>query len=154
MAQDPFSDMMSAWKKVNDDFLATWGKTFERFTTSTEGEAVSQEATKTYLGMRTAMADAAKNAYGPIIEAVGAVPLSEFQRLADQVHTILLRMDRIDDALRTLVAANRPGATATARPAIALDASAERKAPPAAKRARPSSARGKKSPGRVKTPKA
>jgi hypothetical protein len=108
MAQDPFSDMMSAWKKVNDDFLATWGKTFERFTTSNEGEAASQEATKTYLGMRTAMADAAKNAYGPIIEAVGAVPLTEFQRLADQVHTILLRMDRIDDALRDLAAANEP----------------------------------------------
>jgi chaperonin cofactor prefoldin len=30
------------------------------------------------------------------------VPLTEFQRLQDQVHTILLRLDRIDDALREI----------------------------------------------------
>jgi hypothetical protein len=108
MAQNPYSDMMSAWKKVNDDFIATWGKSFQQMTGSAEGEAAAQEVQKTYLGMRTAMADAAKNAYGPVIEAVGAVPLSEFQRLADQVHTILLRMDRIDDALRELAAAVTP----------------------------------------------
>jgi hypothetical protein len=117
MAQDPFSDMMSAWKKVNDDFLATWGKTFERFAESTEGEAAAQEAQKTYLGMRTAMAEAARNAYGPMIEAVGAVPLSEFQRLADQVHTILLRLDRIDDALRDLARTSVPAEPPTVKKA-------------------------------------
>ncbi len=135
MAQDPFSDMMSAWKKVNDGFLATWGKTFEQFTASSEGEAASQEATKTYLGMRTAMAEAAKNAYGPIIEAVGAVPLAEFQRLADQVHTILLRMDRIDDALRNLAVANQASGEATAktRSTAAESPKGSKKAPKRAK---------------------
>jgi len=116
MAQNPYSDMMSAWKKVNDDFIATWGKSFQQMAGSAEGEAAAQEVQKTYLGMRTAMADAAKNAYGPVIEAVGAVPLSEFQRLADQVHTILLRMDRIDDALRELSAAIQPAPAKKAAP--------------------------------------
>jgi hypothetical protein len=102
MAQDPFSDMMAAWKKATDSFIGAAGKSFEQAAGSPAGEAAGQEAQKTYLGMRAAMADAAKNAYGPVIEAVGAVPLSEFQRLADQVHTILLRLDRIDDALREL----------------------------------------------------
>jgi hypothetical protein len=102
MAQDPFSDMMAAWKKATDGFISTAGKTFEQATGTPQGEAAGQEAQKSYIGMRAAMAEAAKNAYGPVIEAVGAVPLSEFQRLADQVHTILLRLDRIDDALREL----------------------------------------------------
>jgi hypothetical protein len=102
MAQDPFSDMMAAWKKATDSFISTASKTFEQAAGTPEGEAAGQEAQKSYIGMRAAMADAAKNAYGPVIEAVGAVPLSEFQRLADQVHTILLRLDRIDDALREL----------------------------------------------------
>jgi hypothetical protein len=104
MANDTFGDMMAQWKKINDDFIATWGKSFEQFTASPEGEATAQEAQKGYLGMRSAMAEAARNAYGPVIEAVGAVPLSEFQRLADQVHTVLLRLDRIDDALEALMA--------------------------------------------------
>lgn len=113
MAQDPFSDMMSAWKKASDSFITSAGKGFEQASGSTEGEAAGQEAQKTYIGMRAAMAEAAKNAYGPVIEAVGAVPLSEFQRLADQVHTVLLRLDRIDDALRDL-SESREQAAATA----------------------------------------
>lgn len=128
MAQNPYSDMMSAWKKANDDFTATWGKSFQQMTGSAEGEAATQEFQKTYLGMRTAMADAAKNAYGPVIEAVGAVPLSEFQRLADQVHTILLRMDRIDDALRELAVAVQP-APAPAKKVAPKKAAARRSKP-------------------------
>jgi hypothetical protein len=62
------------------------------------------------------MAKAAREAYGPIVEAVGAVPLSEFQRLADQVHTILLRLDRIDDALAALMAAQNAQAPGPAAP--------------------------------------
>lgn len=117
MAQDPFSDMMSAWKKATDSFITTAGKSFDQATNSPEGEAAGQEAQKTYIGMRAAMAEAAKNAYGPVIEAVGAVPLSEFQRLADQVHTILLRLDRIDDALRALSEGHE--SSTTAEPAAA-----------------------------------
>jgi hypothetical protein len=75
---------------------------------------MSGEAEKNYVAARAAMAKAAREAYGPIIEAVGAVPLSEFQRLADQVHTILLRLDRIDDALATLIAAQNGEAPAAA----------------------------------------
>jgi hypothetical protein len=108
MAQDPFSDMMAAWKKVNDDFLASWGKAVEGFSATKEGEAATQEAQKSYVAMRNAMNEAARTTYGPIIEAVGAVPLTEFQRLADQVHTILLRLDRIDDALRELAEEAKP----------------------------------------------
>lgn len=58
------------------------------------------------MAARAAMAKAAREAYGPIVEAVGAVPLVEFQRLQDQVHTILLRLDRIDDALSALLSAS------------------------------------------------
>ncbi len=54
-----------------------------------------------------------------MIEAAGAVPLTEFRRLMDQVHTILLRLDRIDDVLRDLKAADfagpSPAAAARAR---------------------------------------
>ena len=109
MSQDPFNDMMAAWKKVNDDFLSSWGKAFEGFSATKEGEAAGQEAQKSYVAMRNAMNEAARTTYGPIIEAVGAVPLTEFQRLADQVHTILLRLDRIDDALRDLATQQVPG---------------------------------------------
>ena len=108
MSQDPFNDMMAAWKKLNDEFLSSWGKAFEGFAATREGEAAAQEAQKSYVAMRNAMNEAARTTYGPIIEAVGAVPLTEFHRLADQVHTILLRLDRIDDALRELAAAEQP----------------------------------------------
>ena len=102
------SEMLNQWKKVSDEFLAQWGQAFSQATTNPQAEEAAQEVQRTYLGMRTAMAEAAKKAYGPVIEAVGAVPLSEFQRLADQVQTILLRMDRIDDRLRALAAQPQP----------------------------------------------
>lgn len=98
------SEMLNEWKKVSDAFLAQWGQAFSQAAANPQSEEAAQEVQRTYLGMRTAMAEAARNAYGPVIEAVGAVPLSEFQRLADQVQTILLRMDRIDDRLRALAA--------------------------------------------------
>ncbi len=37
----------------------------------------------------------------------GGVPLSEFRRLMDQMNTVLLRLDRIDDQLTELVAKKR-----------------------------------------------
>jgi hypothetical protein len=104
MTQPSLTEMMASWKKMSDEFLGAWGKAVEGVVASPEGQAATAETEKTYVGARAAMAQAAKNAYGPIIEAVGAVPLSEFQRLADQVHTVLLRLDRIDDQLARLVA--------------------------------------------------
>jgi len=105
MTQPGFADYMTQWKKMSDEFLSNWGKTYEATAGTEEGQAMTGEFEKNYVAARAAMAKAAKEAYGPIVEAVGAVPLSEFTRLADQVHTILLRLDRIDDALNTLIAA-------------------------------------------------
>lgn len=99
MPDNPMADMLTQWKTVSDAFIAQWGKAFEQTVADPRTEEASQEGQRTYLGVRAAMAEAARNAYGPVIEAVGAVPLSEFQRLSDQVHTILLRLDHIDDQL-------------------------------------------------------
>ena len=118
MAQPGIGDLLNQWKAMSEQFLSSWGKTYESAMETPEGQAMSGETEKTYVAARAAMAKAAREAYGPIVEAVGAVPLSEFQRLADQVHTILLRLDRIDDALATLVAAqnSETPAPATSKP--------------------------------------
>jgi hypothetical protein len=104
MTQPGIGDLMSQWKSMSDTFLKNWGQVYEATTGSPEGQAMSGEAEKNYVAARAAMAKAAREAYGPIVEAVGAVPLTEFQRLSDQVQLILLRMDRIDDALLALMA--------------------------------------------------
>lgn len=110
MTQPGIADLMSQWKSMSDQFLKQWGQVYEATSSTPEGQAMTGEMEKNYVAARAAMAKAAREAYGPIVEAVGAVPLVEFQRLQDQVHTILLRMDRIDDALATLVAAQAPEA--------------------------------------------
>ena len=97
---------------MSDQFLKSWGDVFEASNATPEGQAMTGEIEKNYVAARAAMAKAARDAYGPIVEAVGAVPLVEFQRLQDQIHTILLRMDRIDDALATLVSAQAPDTAA------------------------------------------
>ncbi len=115
MTQSPISDLMNQWKAMSDQFLKQWGQVYEATSSTPEGQAFSGEVEKNYVAARAAMAKAARDAYGPIVEAVGAVPLAEFQRLQDQVHTILLRMDRIDDALAALTA-SRATETVKARP--------------------------------------
>jgi hypothetical protein len=102
MTQPGIADLMSQWKSMSDQFLKQWGTAYEASTSTPEGQAMSGEFEKNYVAARAAMAKAAREAYGPIVEAVGAVPLVEFQRLQDQIHTILLRLDRIDDALAAL----------------------------------------------------
>ncbi|MGI8927609.1 MAG: hypothetical protein ACR2HN_13345 [Tepidiformaceae bacterium] len=99
---DPFAAVLESWKKATDDYLATWSKTFEQLSGNEQAAAAQREATKTFLGAQSAMAGAARQVYGPMVEAAGGVPLGEFRRLMDQVHTILLRLDRIDDALYAL----------------------------------------------------
>lgn len=116
MTQPGIGDLMSQWKQMSDQFLKSFGQIYESTAKSEEGQAASQEFEKNYVAARAAMAKAAREAYGPLIEAVGAVPLSEFQRLQDQVHTILLRLDRIDDALTALLAAQAPEAAPAAKP--------------------------------------
>ena len=106
MTQSGIPDLMTQWKQMSDQFLKSWGQSYEAYTSSEEGQTLSGEMEKNYVAARAAMAKAAREAYGPIVEAVGAVPLTEFQRLADQVHTVLLRLDKIDDALNALLAAH------------------------------------------------
>ena len=103
MTQPPnLSDLMAQWKTLNDQFITSLGKGFDAFLGTAEGQAAADEAQKTYIATRANLAKAARETFGPMVEAAGAVPLAEFQRLADQVHTILLRLDRIDDALAKL----------------------------------------------------
>jgi len=102
MTQPSLADLMNQWKQMTDTFVASWSKSVGDIASSPEGQAASSETEKTYVATRANMSKAAREAWGPIVEAAGAVPLAEFQRLADQVHTILLRLDRIDDALAAL----------------------------------------------------
>lgn len=105
MTQPGIADLLNQWKSMSDQFLKSWGQAYESAASTPEGQAATSEAEKNYVAARAAMAKAAREAYGPVIEAVGAVPLSEFQRLMDQVTTIMLRLDRIDDAIATLAQA-------------------------------------------------
>lgn len=103
MTQPPsLTDLMAHWKSLNDQFISSLGKGFEAFLGTAEGQAAAGEAEKNYVATRANLAKTARETFGPMVEAAGAVPLAEFQRLADQVHTILLRLDRIDDALAKL----------------------------------------------------
>lgn len=122
MTQPGISDLMGQWKQMSDQFLKSWGQVVESTAGSEEGQAMQGEMEKNYVAARAGMAKAAREAFGPIVEAVGAVPLTEFQRLQDQVHTILLRMDRIDDALTALLAAQGP-----AEPAQAVKSKAKKR---------------------------
>lgn len=109
MTQPPnLSDLMAQWKTLNDQFITSLGKGFDAFRGTAEGQAAADEAEKTYVATRANLAKAARETFGPMVEAAGAVPLAEFQRLADQVHTILLRLDRIDDALAKLAESQAP----------------------------------------------
>lgn len=115
MTQPPnLTDLMAQWKSLNDQFISSLGKGFDAFLGTPEGQAAADEAGKTYVATRANLARAARETFGPMVEAAGAVPLAEFQRLMDQVHTILLRLDRIDDALAKLTESH---ATATVKPA-------------------------------------
>ena len=108
MTHPSLADLMNQWKQMTDTFMSTWGESVETFGSSPEGQKATGEFEKTYVATRANMAKAAREAWGPIVEAAGAVPLAEFQRLADQVHTILLRLDRIDDALAALAGGMQP----------------------------------------------
>ncbi|MBK6318854.1 MAG: hypothetical protein IPI33_08820 [Dehalococcoidia bacterium] len=108
MTQPGIADLMDQWKLMSDQFLKSWGESYEAYSGSEQGQTLAGEMEKNYVAARATMAKAARDAYGPIVEAVGAVPLTEFQRLADQVHTVLLRLDKIDDALAALLGGQAP----------------------------------------------
>jgi predicted nucleic acid-binding Zn-ribbon protein len=104
---DPFAEMMSAWKKTTDEFLKTWNTAIEGASESGEQEEAVRQARDTYLGTQANLAEARKKIAEPAVEMAGGVPLSEFRRLMDQMNTVLLRLDRIDDQLTELVAKKR-----------------------------------------------
>lgn len=99
---DPVSEMMAAWKKAADDFLGTWAQAMEKAGATEEHRESLEQLRDTYLGAQTNLAEARKRFAEPAVEMAGGVPLGEFRRLMDQVHTILLRLDRIDDELAAL----------------------------------------------------
>lgn len=101
-AEDPVAQSVAAWKKVTDEYLAALGRSLEQAKASGATEEATRQAERAYLEVQNLMRTAAQQAFSPVVEAFGAVPLTEFQRLQDQVHTILLRLDKIDDALRDL----------------------------------------------------
>jgi hypothetical protein len=100
--QDPVAQSVAAWKKMTDEYLAALGQSLEQAKASGATEEATQQAERAYLEVQNLMRTAAQQAFSPVVEAFGAVPMTEFQRLQDQVHTVLLRLDRIDDALRDL----------------------------------------------------
>lgn len=100
--QDPIAESVAAWKKMTDEYLASLGKSLEEAKASGATEAAGQQAERAYLEIQNLMRTARQQAYAPVVEAFGAVSLTEFQRLQDQVHTVLLRLDKIDDVLREI----------------------------------------------------
>ena len=104
---DPFTEMMAAWKKTTDDFMKTWSQALESAKDTEESEEAVKQARDTYLGTQANIAEARKKVAEPMVEMAGGVPLSEFRRLMDQINTILLRLDRIDDQLSALTAKKR-----------------------------------------------
>ena len=110
MTQDSMAEMMANWKKLTDTVVSSWGTQMSAGVKSEEGVAAMQEMERTLLELRTQIGQNSRKSFEPIVSAAGGVPFSEFQRLADQVHTILLRMDRIDDALLDLRVARIPPA--------------------------------------------
>ena len=87
---------------MTDEYLATLGQSLA--TAKEQGATASMlgQAERAYLEIQGALRASSQKAFAPMVEAFGAVPLTEFQRLQDQVHTLLLRLDHIDDALREI----------------------------------------------------
>lgn len=96
------ADLVANWKQATDAYLKLWQQTVEQLAATPAAGEARREATANVLGAQNALQQVTSQAFEPLIEASGAVPLSEFRRLADDVHTILLRLDTIDDALRSL----------------------------------------------------
>ncbi|MDZ7729264.1 MAG: hypothetical protein U5Q44_14350 [Dehalococcoidia bacterium] len=96
------ADLVANWKQATDAYLKLWQQTVEQLNATPAAGEARREATANMLGAQNAFQQATAEAFEPLVEASGAVPLSEFRRLADDVHTLLLRLDTIDDALRSL----------------------------------------------------
>lgn len=102
MAEDPFAPIMASWKQATDTYISTWQKMLESMSQLPGSSDATEEGEKTALGAQAAAREMSRQAFEPIVELAGGVPLSEFRRLMDAVHGIHLRLDRIDDQLREL----------------------------------------------------
>lgn len=120
------AEMMANWKKLSDQVVSAWGAQMSAGVKSDEGASALAEMERAFLEMRTQIGQASRTAFEPLVSAAGGVPFSEFQRLADQVHTILLRMDRIDDALIDLRGARAPRHAPAPSPAEPEDGAKKR----------------------------
>ncbi len=107
---DPMAALLQTWKQATDAYMAAFGQAADKAADTPAAEDLQTEAQKTYLGTRTAMGEMTRHAYEPLIEMAGGVPLSEFRRLMDMVYGLHLRLDRVDDALAALSAAQAPTA--------------------------------------------
>lgn len=104
---DPFAELMATWKKTTDEFMKTWGDTLAKAKDSEEMTEATEQMRDTYLGTQANLNEARRKFAEPTVEMAGGVPLSEFRRLMDQMNTVLLRLDRIDDQLAALAVKKR-----------------------------------------------
>jgi hypothetical protein len=101
---EPMAQMMAAWRQATDTYLSAWNRALESMAQMPEAEQATGETSKTMLGSRAAANEVTRQAIEPMIELAGGVTMSEFRRLMDAVHGIHLRMDMIEDQLRSLTA--------------------------------------------------
>lgn len=102
MAEEPMAQMMAAWKQATDTYLTAWNKALESMAQMPETEQARLEGAKNLLGSRAAANQLSREAMEPLVELAGGIPISEFRRLMDAVQSLHLRLDLIEDQLRTL----------------------------------------------------
>ena len=102
MENDPLADLMAQWKTTSDNLLKAWQDGIQQMTGSEAGEEATREFSRNFTGASARMQEATKQNAEPLVEMAGGVPISEFRRLMDQVHTVLLRLDGIEDALQRI----------------------------------------------------
>ena len=90
---------LNQWREMTRSDIGACEQTFAQLQASPEWKQASDEGSATLLGMRSALADLNERVVGPLIEMSGGVSQADHRRLADEVHTVLLRLDRIDDQL-------------------------------------------------------
>jgi hypothetical protein len=118
MANDPLADLMAQWKASSDAALKAWQEGLDKLSSSPAAEEATREFSRNFTGASARMREAREQGAEPLVEMAGGVPISEFRRLMDQIHTVLLRLDGIEDALQRIesrfAAAEAPAKTTPA----------------------------------------
>lgn len=102
MANDPLAELFSQWKSASDAAMKAWQEGLDQLAASPAAEEATREFSRNFTGASARMREASKQAAEPIVEMAGGVPMSEFRRLMDQLHSVLLRLDGIEDALQRI----------------------------------------------------